>query len=581
MSLSERAKLWLAGDPDELTRREVETLLAAGDELGLAACFEPALAFGTAGLRGAVGAGPARINRAVVRRVAWALGQFLREADLEKRVVVVGFDARPSSRRLAEDTCLVLSGLGIAVRRFEEPCPTPFVAFACRALGAGAGVVVTASHNPRADNGYKVYDDRGMQIVAPWDERIAHHIRLAPPANELTESRDLIETVPASLVDEYFARLLPEGAGPSAPLRVAYTPLHGVGLAPLRRALEPLAVDLRVVASQAEPDGTFPTTPFPNPEEPGVVDALIELAGRERCALALANDPDADRLAVCVPTNDDPEAPAFRMLSGDEMGALLADFVLASRPPALALRPVVAASVVSSPFIEAVAASRGARVARTLTGFKWLCRVAEHVAPDEELAFAYEEALGLCVNPARVADKDGLSAAAWTVRMAQTLAVLGDTVFGRLQELYAEHGLWVSTPKSVRIAGPNAAAVMQAALSELRARPPESVAELRVTEMLDYASGADRRPPYLGEQDLASLELASEHGEAPTFGRVLVRPSGTEPKLKLYVHLGRRVPGAHAIAGATEELRALGLRVGEELVSKMKLAEPGSRPVKV
>ncbi len=568
--LGERARLWRAGDPDEQTCREVDGLLAANDEAGLALCFEPPLSFGTAGLRGAVGAGPARINRAVVRRVAWALALFLREAGLAGRPVVVGFDARPSSRRLAEDTCLVLSGLGIAVRRFEEPCPTPFVAFACRALGAAAGVVVTASHNPRADNGYKVYDDQGAQIVAPWDERIAELIEQAPPANQLPESLELVEAIPAALVDDYFAHLVPQGGRAGARLRVAYTPLHGVGLAPVQRALEPLGVDLEVVASQAEPDGTFPTTPFPNPEEPGVVDALIELAEREHCVLALANDPDADRLAVCVPTTGDVNAPGFRMLSGDETGALLADYVLSSRATAGLKRPVIAASVVSSPFIEAIAGAQGARVARTLTGFKWLCRVPEHLASDEELVFAYEEALGLCVSPERVRDKDGISAAATTVRFAQELAARGSTLFERLRALSVRHGLWVSTPKSVRLAGADASLRMGEALARLSASPPTSLEGIGVTSVTDYALGAAERPPYLGQQDLLSLELGSPQIDATT-GRVLVRPSGTEPKLKLYIHLRRMVPDDAGLDGASRELREVGLRVGDALVARLGL----------
>ncbi len=583
LSLRERARLWLSGDPDELTRSEIEALVMADDEAGLRAHFEPPLAFGTAGLRGAVGAGPARMNRAVVRKVAWALGQFLKEMGLAARVVVVGFDARPSSRRFAEDTCAVLSAQGIAVRAFAQPVPTPFVAYACRALHAAAGVVVTASHNPREDNGYKVYDDRGVQIVAPWDERIASLMDEAPKANEIPESDALREVVPASLIDEYFEELsrfeAPKDAArgvsetPRQPLRVAYTPLHGVGLWPLRRALASSGVELCVVESQAEPDGTFPTTPFPNPEEPGTLDLLRELAERESCDLALANDPDADRLAVCVPHGGPSsgdrglESREFRMLSGDEVGVLFADFLL-ERLPSTAARdftPVIAASIVSSPLIEAVAGAAGARVARTLTGFKWLCRVPEYVTPHERFVFAFEEALGYAVAPDLVRDKDGIFAARAMVTYAQELAHRGSSLLARLHELFVLHGLWVSSPRSVRLSGGGAGLQMQSAMQLLRRSPPTALAGLPVTEVVDYATGADERPPYLGAQELLVVELGSR-------GRVLVRPSGTEPKLKLYVHLRTSVRSEGDIAPGRADLHALGAEVANQLIAEAGLS---------
>jgi phosphomannomutase len=522
------------------------------------------------------------MNRAVVRKVAWALGQFLREMGLEQRVVVVGFDARPSSRLFAEDTCAVLSGQGVAVRAFEQPVPTPFVAYACRALNAAAGVVVTASHNPREDNGYKVYDDRGAQIVAPWDERIAALMAEAPPANQIQENDALRGGVPASLIDEYFAELRrfegPKDAAPGVSetrreLRIAYTPLHGVGLAPLRRALAPSGVELCVVESQAEPDGTFPTTPFPNPEEPGTLDLLRELAEREGCDLALANDPDADRLAVCVPHGGPGSGDQgsrhrdFRMLSGDEVGVLLADFVLQMLPSAAArdLTPVIAASIVSSPLIEAVASAAGARVARTLTGFKWLCRVPEYLAPNERFVFAFEEALGYAVAPDLVRDKDGIFAARALVTYAQELARRGSGLLGRLHELFGRHGLWVSSPKSVRLSGGGAGLRMQSALQLLRRSPPTQLAGLPVTDVVDYATGAEERPPYLGAQELLVVELGSR-------GRVLVRPSGTEPKLKLYVHLCTAVHSEDDIARGRTVLHALGSRVANELIAATGLA---------
>ncbi len=577
LPLEERARLWLSGDPDEETRRELERLLTSRDEAALVACFEPELTFGTAGLRGAVGAGPARMNRAVVTRVAWGLARFLSEEGLGRRPVVVGYDARPDSARFAEETAEVLAGAGVSVRLFEEPCPTPLVAFACRALHAAAAVVVTASHNPRGDSGYKVYDDRGVQIVAPWDARIAALMAQAPPAASVPRSRAHVTAIEADIVDDYFARVTAavatartvdaestdEQDAPS-PLRVAYTPLHGVGLGAVRRVLG-FAVDLRVVASQAAPDGTFPTTPFPNPEEPGVVDEVVALAREHRCELALANDPDADRLAVCVPGPDD--ARTFRMLSGDELGVLLADALLDALPAVneRGFVPVIAASVVSSPFVEAVARARGARVARTLTGFKWLCRVSEHLSAEERFVFAYEEALGYAVLPELVADKDGVSAARLVVERARALARRGRTLESRLSELFVRHGLWVSAPQSVRLAGPHAGERMRSALAQLRARPPRALAGLPVTRVVDYLLGAEERPVYLGSQDLVALELGDG-------GLVFLRPSGTEPKLKLYVHLTASVHGAAEIPNARSALAARGAQVGEALTGLLDLA---------
>jgi phosphomannomutase len=319
-------------------------------------------------------------------------------------------------------------------------------------------------------------------------------------------------------------------------------------------------VELCVVEKQAEPDGSFPTTPFPNPEEPGTLDLLLELAERESCDLALANDPDADRLAVCVPHGgrDDGDRD-FRMLTGDEVGVLLADFVLDQLPPAAAREfiPVIAASIVSSPLIEAVA---GARVARTLTGFKWLCRVPEHLASRERFVFAFEEALGYAAAPDLVRDKDGIFAARAVVSRARELARRGGSLLGRLHELFVLYGLWVSSPRSVRLLGAGAGARMQSAIELLRRSPPRELAGLPVTEVVDYAAGADARPPYLGAQELLVIELGAR-------GRVLVRPSGTEPKLKLYVHLRTSVQSEDDIARGRTDLHALGGDVANQLIA--------------
>lgn len=566
-----RARAWLKQDPDPTTRAELEALVAAGDEDAVRRCFEPPLAFGTAGLRGAVGPGPAQMNRAIVRKVAWALGRFLQSEGLADRPVVVGFDARPSSGAFARDTVEVLTAQGLSVQFFPEPSPTPWVAFACRALGAAAGVVVTASHNPAGDNGYKVYDDQGIQIVAPWDARIAEAMAEAPPADRI-ELRAGGAVVSQEIVDAYFSGLGAPAASESS-LRVAYTPLHGVGLASIERALRGRA-ELLVVAEQAEPDGTFPTVAFPNPEEPGAVDALLELAAREGCDLALANDPDADRLAVGVC-----EGGRWRRLSGDEVGILLADHLLGER--AGAGQPVVSSSIVSSPMLDAVARAHGARVERTLTGFKWLCRVPATLRPDERFVFGYEEALGYSADP-RVLDKDGISAAVRMVELAAALRRQGSDVVQRLHALYAEHGLWVSCPTSVRVHGNDAQERMTAALARLRRSAPSSLAGLELTSRLDYLVGAAERAPHLGTQDLLQFELVGGAGSVASAGRVLVRPSGTEPKVKLYVHLraelsaGVESLGTEGLRAAIDQRRealaALGGRVAGELCAAAGLA---------
>lgn len=564
MTLRQRAERWLVDDPDEVTRGELLALLDSGDTAALGACFEPPLVFGTAGLRGALGPGPARMNRAVVRRVSFGLAAFLKEEGLADRPVVVGFDARAMSREFALETRQVLLAQGLFVQFFPEPCPTPFVAFACRELGAAAGVVVTASHNPRGDSGYKVYDDRGIQIVAPWDRRIAELAEEAPPPAQIPLREQGAAPVPADIVDAYFAAWQTI-SDPEPRLRVAYTPLHGVGLAAQRRALVASGrVELRVVAEQAAPDGSFPTAAFPNPEEPGVVDRLIELARRERCDLALANDPDADRLAVCLPEGD-----TWRRLSGDEVGVLLADHLLRQDTGSHAERLVLASSVVSSPWLDGVAEAYGARVERTLTGFKWLCRVPAYLPEGERLLFAYEEALGYAVDP-RVLDKDGISAALCFVDLARALKRQESSVAERLEELQGRFGYWMSHPESVRLEGTDAQARMTAALARLRQAPPDRVAELPVLGSTDYLAGAEHRAPYLGSQDLVALDLGAGGSGAVQEGRVLIRPSGTEPKIKLYVHL-RGAPDHPNRAAQREELGLEGERIVADLVRRCGL----------
>jgi len=560
--LERAARTYAAEDPDVRTQRALLAAVDAGDRALVAAAFEPRLEFGTAGLRGPVGPGPARMNVVVCARFAWALGTFLcRRPELAERGVVIGFDARHDSELFARVIEDVLRELGLCCFAADAPVPTPVVAFGVRFLRAGAGVVVTASHNPAGDNGIKLYDDEGMQIVGPWDEEIEALMQAAPryangpPAvSVLGSAADRLE---AGVIPAYLAELrgralrFPRGGR----LRVAYTPLHGVGLASLRAVLSGPEVELAVVAEQAEPDPDFPTAPFPNPEEAGALDRLLALARSQGADIALANDPDADRLAVALPDG----AGDYVQLSGDEVGLLLAAGIHART----GTPPVCVSSIVSSPGLDAWAEGHGGRVVRTLTGFKWLARAA---CAQPSFTLAYEEALGYCVPPSAhelgVLDKDGLSAA---VELCDAVlrAGSGSNLLGRLAELTTEAGVWVCHAASIRLApeaGPTAAAEV---MTRLRQNPPSTLGGELVDAVTDFLQGAATRSPWLGRQDLLRFTAGARI-------HVLVRPSGTEPKVKIYTHLGgaargpsiaefldRRRELLDGARGITEELRAL------------------------
>lgn len=534
--LIERARAWIEGDPDPETRARLAEIAANGDLPALERHMEGVLTFGTAGIRGEVGAGPAMMNRAVVIRTTFGLAGYLGETN---RPVILGFDARPTSRTFAEDVAGVLSAAGITVRYFAEVTPTPVVAFAAKHLGAAAAVVITASHNPPADNGYKVYGPDAAQIVSPIDESIQKLIETAPPANEIPRVEDVFEggsdrvsTAPADLIDRYWDELAATrsrttGSG----LQVVYTPIHGVGrdvvLDMMNRAGH---TGVTVVPEQAEPDGTFPTVPFPNPEESGVLDLALDLARRGSADLVIANDPDADRLAAVVPHDGD-----WRPLTGNEIGSLLGDYMLAHDPdPA---RAVVVSSIVSSPMLGRIASSYGATWERTLTGFKWIVKagLALEGSGERRFIFGYEEALGYTVGSI-VRDKDGIGAAVVFTDLAADLADEGLTLMDRLHRLWEQHGLWVSAQVSITRPGPNGVESLRLAVEALADDPPKSVGGIPVTRVVDYRSGAEERPVWLGEQDLVELAIGAE-------GRILVRPSGTEPKLKIYVDLTDEVSG--------------------------------------
>ena len=533
--LLDATRRWIEADPDPDTRKALQTMVDDQDEKGLLEAMGEPLTFGTAGIRGEVGPGSGRINRATVIRTTRGLVDHLleRSRGVPDDPVVIGFDARPDSRTFAEDAAGVLAAAGKGVRHFPGLTPTPLVAFAAKHLGAAAAVVITASHNPPADNGYKVYDANAAQIIPPTDEQIAAAIAKVGPARDVPRiefvfagNSDLVRPVPEDIVDRYWEEL--DAARPDphvSDLEIVYTPLHGVGGATtVDMCTRAGHTGLIPVPEQFDPDGTFPTVAFPNPEEPGALDLALRLAAELDADLVLANDPDADRLAVAVPSSG-----GWRMLSGNELGALLGDYVLRHwhHPEP----PIVVNSVVSSPMLGRIAAKRGAVHEVSLTGFKWIINAG--LALEERgrgrFAFGYEEALGYSVGRT-VRDKDGISAAVIMADLAAGEAAEGRGVLDRLHDIWEEVGLWVSAQHSIVKTGTEGRHALQAAVDRVGERPPSGLMGIAVTSVTDYRLGEEERPQWLGAQDLIELTLGEQ-------GRILVRPSGTEPKLKIYVDL--------------------------------------------
>ncbi len=525
------AMRWIADDPDPDTRVELQRVLAAaltGDREAAADLTDRmagTLRFGTAGLRGPVRAGPNGMNVAVVRRTTAGLAHWLRARGRAGAPVVVGRDARRGSEAFAAAAAEVLAGAGFAVRTLPGPLPTPVLAFAVREIGAVAGVQITASHNPPADNGYKVYVDDGGQLAPPADTEIEAAIAAAPPAVSIPVGP------PHGIVDvreAYLDRVARLPRGTARTLRIALTPLHGVGGETAVLALARAGfTDVHVVTAQAVPDAAFPTVAFPNPEEPGVTDALLATAERVGADLAVALDPDADRCALGVPT-----PTGWRMLTGDETGALLGDHILRHGTG----DRLVATTVVSSSMLRAIAAAYGARFAETLTGFKWIARAGAG------LVYGYEEALGYCVDPDAVRDKDGIAAAVLAADLAATLKAAGGGLPDRLDELATAHGVHATAGLPVRMEP----AARDAVVERLRARPPAGWA-------------ADRPAP-----DVLVLRRAGE--------RAVIRPSGTEPKLKAYLQVVEPVSGDLPAARAAADARLHALRAEVEAM----ISGPGS-----
>ncbi|MFC8949180.1 MULTISPECIES: phospho-sugar mutase [Streptomyces] len=507
-----RAKAWLAEDPDADTRAELATLIDTEDRAELTARFSGTLQFGTAGLRGELGAGPMRMNRAVVIRAAAGLAAYLKKqgtphGDDTAGLVVIGYDARHKSLDFARDTAAVMTGAGLRAAILPRPLPTPVLAFAIRHLGAVAGVEVTASHNPPRDNGYKVYLGDGSQIVPPADADIAAEIDAVRSLNDVPRPTTGWQTLGDDVLDAYLART-DAVLAPDSPrtARTVYTAMHGVGkdtlLAAFARAGFPAPT---LVAAQAEPDPDFPTVAFPNPEEPGAMDLAFATARETHPDLIIANDPDADRLAVAVQDGTD-----WRMLRGDEVGALLAAHLVARGATG-----TFAESIVSSSLLGRIARKAGLPHEETLTGFKWIARV-------DGIRYGYEEALGYCVDPEGVRDKDGITAALLITELASTLKQENRTLLDLLDDIAVEHGLHATDQLSVRVED---LSLIAAAMDRLREQPPTRLAGLPVVDAEDLTRGTDTLPPTDGLR--YTLDGA----------RVIVRPSGTEPKLKCYLEV--------------------------------------------
>jgi phosphomannomutase len=573
--LFEEARAWLAEDPDPDTRRELSALLDSNDEAGILSRFAERLEFGTAGIRGVLGAGPGRMNRALVRRVTAGLGRTLLEMvpDARQRGVAVAYDGRRLSAEMASDSAAVLAGLGIRVHWIGGPNPTPLLAFSVLSLGAAAGVMVTASHNPPEYNGYKVYWDNGAQIVPPLDAHISEAISGIGSLSEVpwleaasARGRGLLVDAPGDLDERYLAAL--EGQALAPPLRaetaerlpVVYTPLHGVGKRLALRALAARGLTrVRCVSEQAEPDGRFPTVRFPNPEEPGALDLALDLARREGAVIVLANDPDADRL--CVSVRDTHSTGGFRTLSGDQLGALLAYHILERRSASGGLPPAsfVVTTIVSSGLLGRMSEQYGVPCERTLTGFKWICnRALDLERRGGTFLFGYEEALGYCVGRA-VRDKDGIGAAAILAEQAGLAAAEGKSLLDRLEELYRRFGLFLTRQISLHLPGAEGIGRIRATMERLRTGPPSEIAGRKILVLTDLRTGLvlDRRTGRsdrsgLPPSDVLLLEL--EHD-----ARVTLRPSGTEPKLKVYLETREEVaPGETLDAAQGRAATSLG-----------------------
>jgi len=528
-----QAQAWHDQDPDPVTRAELAELIQAKDEAALVSRFSSRLAFGTAGLRGELGAGSNRMNRVLLPKPPAGIGRYLLTKDSTPSVVI-GFDGRVNSDVFAKDSAEVLAGMGIRVLLLDQMGPTPLVAFATRELGMSAGIMVTASHNPPRDNGYKVYlggSFNGSQIISPVDTDISKEIDLVATTEtfaSLSKSSEY-EVIGDEIREQYVQSVLAvAGTVVKKSLKVVYTPLHGVGWA----TVEPLfaragSESLITVDQQIQPDGSFPTVAFPNPEEPGALDLAFALATDYKADLIIANDPDADRVAIALPTDN-----GWQRLTGDQVGLILADEIAKT-----ASSGTLACSIVSSSALAEVAKHYGLEFKQTLTGFKWISKV-------PNLIFGYEEALGYCIDPKHVADKDGISAALMLSNIARREALAGRTLWDLLAELGNRYGHFATGQISIRVTD---LSVISTAMRTLRANPPKELAGKSLT-FTDMALGSDAVPATDGLMFVLSDNR-----------RVIIRPSGTEPKLKCYLQaVGESaVEAEELLAELTESCREL------------------------
>jgi phosphomannomutase len=562
-TLLERAERWLAHDPDPKTRAELTELLArarggdAAASADLAERFVGPLEFGTAGLRGLLGAGESRMNRAVVLRTSLGLGRYLlaEAGELARaRGVVIGYDGRHMGREFAEDTACVLASLGIPAKITVRPCSTPMLAFTVTDLCAAAGVMVTASHNPPAYNGYKVYWQNGAQIIPPHDKGIAAAVAEAPEADQVPRAR-LEEAEAQGLVQRFgddverryldAVRKLSVRSDGDRSIAIVYTPLHGTGDRPTRMALaEAGFTDVTTVPEQAEPDGDFPTVAFPNPEEKGALDLAFALARQKNAPLVIANDPDVDRLAVAVRDR----GGNYVQLTGNQVGAILGHYLLTEGETRG--DRVVLASLVSSPMLGAMAAALGVRYEETLTGFKWIANRAMEIERETgaRFVFGFEEALGYTVGPL-VRDKDGISAAVLIAELAAVRAAEGKTLLDELEALSRKYGLFASGQRSLTMPGADGLARIGAVMKRLREDPPRRIGDYEVLAFGDYqarvrtARDGARTPITLPASNVLTFDL--EGGS-----RIIARPSGTEPKIKFYFDLREPMAEGEPVAGA-------------------------------
>lgn len=565
-----QARAWAEADPDPAARAEIEGLLAAPDpaKTDLADRFAGSLEFGTAGLRGIIGAGPNRMNRAVVLRTTAGLARYLLEAggpNAAERGVAIGFDGRRMSRELAEDTACALAAAGIAAKLFDDVVPTPLLAFAVSRLGCAAGVMITASHNPPEYNGYKAYWSNGAQIIPPIDVGIAAAIEKAPVAKDVprlsieeARAKGLVTALGEDLELAYLAEVKKLGARDDGDrsISIVYTPMHGVGDKLARMAFDQAGfTDVVSVPEQQRPDGAFPTVEFPNPEEKGAMDLAFALARARNADLVIANDPDADRLAVALPSSTSPTG--FVQLTGNQVGVLLGHYLLTGglRSVEHAVKPkvgepLVIASIVSSPMLGVVAHALGAQYDEVLTGFKWIANRAldRKKKSGDSFVFGFEEALGYTVGEL-VRDKDGISAAVLFAELTAVLRASGTTVLAHLEGLYRRYGLFVSSQVNLTRKGASGLAELRAIMQRLRENPPWTIGDHPVASVRDYlrqvttTSDGTTRPLDLPQSDVLAFELASG-------SRVIARPSGTEPKAKFYFDVREPIRGDEPLAAA-------------------------------